>query len=96
MNSETIVDQEKERLVNRGKEVCVVWRRNGVSYRGRGRIVTSGLRQTLVELLHPVGHQGEYPAGDLVLARCVEAAWSPADSESNRVPITPFVHKDFL
>ncbi len=96
MIHKTVIAQMEDRQPRIGRETCVSWRCNGVSYRGRGRIVALGLRQALVELAHPVGLRGEYPAGDLVLAHQVDCTWRRFEAERKGIPITPFIHKDFL
>ncbi len=97
MTSETVVRQLEDQQLRLHKEVNVTWNRNGQNYRGRGQIVALRPRLVTVELLHQVGHNGEYAAGDLVLVPryADHLCWSSSRSVRD-LPEEPFIHKDFL
>jgi hypothetical protein len=97
MTSETVVTQLEDQQLRVHKEVHVSWTRDGLSYRGRGQIVSLRPRQATVELLHPVGRNGEYAAGDLVqVPRYADHLRWSSGRRVRKISAEPFIHKDYL
>lgn len=97
MTSETIVSYLEDQKLCINKEILVTWTRVGTCYKGTGRIVELGPREATVELLHAVGRNAEYEAGDRIKIPRYEYRRQGVSSYSvQKLPEQPFVHKDFL
>lgn len=97
MTSEAVDKYQEDQSLRLNKIVDVTWNRSGSSYQGRGRVVSLSPLNATIELLHSVGRNIEYTAGELIhVPRYAFSLRGTSSFNIREVREKPFIHKDFL